>query len=314
MPTQLPPKRPLPKLPPKVVQKTVAQKEAARPAKTFTISTADSTKCGQKFIMYGKSGIGKSSLATLKEHVVFISIDDGARNIIHPVTRKNIQLVDDVFTYQDLRDVLAQKDLFPENCTIVIDTITKVERLAEAHVLMTVPHESGKKSINNINDYGWAQGFGHIYDHMRYLLSDLDRHISQGRNVLLLAQLSQVAISNAEGFDYLEDGPKLQDNKKGLVRTEFIEWADHVIRVAYLNFEVQRDTDKSRTAKVIQAAADPTARALFTGGAVHYVAKTRPLPNGQKLPDIISFESERDNSLWAFLFGEAVIPEEIISE
>jgi hypothetical protein len=296
------------------VPRQVASKkkvEASRPLKKFTIGAPPAGNYGQKFLIYGKSGIGKSTLASTKQNLVFISIDDGARNIRHPQTGALIDRALGVETYQDIRDALQQPELFPEGCTIVIDTITKVERLAETHVLENIPHEKGN-TINSLNDYGWGQGFRHVYDHMRYLLSDMDRVIATGRNIILLAQVDQVNVSNAEGFDYIEDGPKLQDNKLGRVRTEFIEWCDHVIRVGYLNFDVRRDSDKSKVAKV---ADDSTERGLFTGGAAHYVAKTRPLPGGGKLPEIISFSSERDNSLWVFLFDEAVIPdEEVVSE
>lgn len=311
-PSAPPPKSPPPsknKLPsvPKVqVPRPAASKkskESTRTPKTFTIAAPKTETYGQKILLYGKSGIGKSTLAALKDNVVFISVDDGARNILHPATSEPIRIVQGIESYQDIRDAFHQSDLFPEGCTIVVDTITKTERWAETHVIENIPHEKGAR-INNLNDYGWGAGFRHIYDHMRYLLTDMDRIVATGRNVILLAQVDQVQVSNAEGFDYLEDGPKLQDNKLGRVRTEFIEWCDHVVRVSYLNFDVRRDSDRAKTAKVID---DSTVRGLFTGGAAHYVAKTRPLPGGGKLPEVISFETELDNSLWVFLFGEKVL-------
>lgn len=283
----------MPKLPKN--PKGPAAKEHVK--KTFTIGSLNAEGAGQKILMYGKSGIGKSTLASMADNPVFLDIDGGCKGIIHPQTGNPVDHVGGIETFQDLRDVLHQKNLFPDECTIVLDTITKVEPFAIEHIMDTVSID-GRRAAS-FRKYGW-DGERHLLDQYRLLLSDLDAHIAEGRNVILLAQLAQITVANAEGADYLEDGPKLQHRKDCSVRTETIEWADQVLRLGYLDFEVEKDNIKAKAGKVTS---NDATRAVFAGGAQHFIAKSRPV-NGVKLEPIIRFAAENDNALWAYIFGQ----------
>jgi hypothetical protein len=252
---------------------------------------------GQKIVIYGKSGIGKSTLASMADNAVFLDIDGGCKGITHPQTGQPIQHVGGIDTFQDLRDVLHQPDLFPAGCSIVLDTITKVEPYAIQHVLDTVTIDG--RLATSFRKFGW-DGERHLLDQYRLLISDLDAHVEAGRNVILLGQLAQITVANAEGADYFEDGPKLQHRKDCSVRTEIIEWADQVLRIGYLEFEVQKDNQKAKAGKVTSH--DAT-RAVFAGGAQHFIAKSRPV-NGVRLEPIIRFAAENDNALWSYIFGQ----------
>jgi hypothetical protein len=191
-------------------------------------------------------------------------------------------------------------NLWPEGCTTVIDTGTKLEQWAEPHIFAN--YKQNGQTVTSMRKYGW-DGPAHLLETMRLILSDLDNLVRKGRNVILLAQLSQITVANAEGMDYLEDGPKLQHNKQYSVRTEVCEWVDHVMRLGYANFQVASDHDKAKTGKV--QAGDAT-RAVFTGGAQHFIAKSRPI-NGYRIPAVIGFEHEADDSLWRFVFEGAKV-------
>ena len=142
---------------------------------------------------------------------------------------------------------------------------------------------------------------------MRNLLTDLDPLVRQGKNIILLAQLAQISVANAGGDDYIEDGPKLQHRKDCSVRTEVCEWADHVFRIGLLNFEVEKDDAKAKAGKVTS---DDGTRAIYTGGAAHFFAKSRPVIEGReapyRIPNVISFALPEDSSLWSYVFGGAV--------
>lgn len=266
-------------------------------AKTFSVTAQDGKGQGQKIVIYGKSGIGKSTLAAMAPNTVFLDIDNGTSNLVHPETHNLIMHVAGIETFQDLRDALSQPDLFPVDSTIVIDTITAVEALAERHVLDTIPKDG--QTMKSIKQYGWGDGHRHVLDTIRLLLSDLDRLVRGGRNVILISQLDQVTISNAEGSDYLEDGPKLVHFRNCSIRTSVVEWADQVFRVGYADMTVYKDNDKARAGKVDGDAE----RAIFTGGAQHFIAKSRPI-GGEKLPPIIRFAAENDNAVWHYVFGQ----------
>lgn len=270
----------------------------AHVAKTFSIKTWSDANEGEKIAMYAKTGTGKTTLASLAPNPVYFGFDDGGRKIKHPVTGKDIAVVDGITDFQDVRDALHQDNLFPDDCTIVMDTLTKLEEVMESYIFRHYKQKGA--TVTAMRQYGW-DGPAHVLDCFRLLLTDLDAHVRKGRNVILLSQLGQVTVANAEGVDYLEDGPRVSHNKQYSVRSEVCEWADHVLRLGYLNFNVAKDNDNSKTGKV--QGADAT-RAVFTGGAQHFVAKSRPI-DGYRIPAVISFEHAGDDSLMKYLFEGA---------
>jgi energy-coupling factor transporter ATP-binding protein EcfA2 len=301
-PPSLPPKPPAPSAPPKAppariaVPRPSAQVPAKRAVKTFGVADWSGTTEGEKVVIYGKSGIGKTSLAAQIPGAIFIGLDDGGRKITNPITGQPVKAVQGITSVYDLRDALNQASLWPDGCSIVIDTVTKFEELSEAYLFEN--YKTKKGTATSMRDFGW-DGAGYLLDTLRLLLTDLDPHIRKGHNVILLSQLAQVRVANAEGTDYLEDGPKLQHNNQYSSRTELCEWSDHVLRVGYLDSTVIREEGK----KVGKVSGDET-RAVFSGGARHFIAKSRPI-DGYRIPTVIPFETHADNSLWQFLLEGA---------
>ena len=272
---------------------------SARVAKVFSIRPWTSEGQGKKIVMYGKSGIGKTTLAAMAPGAVFIGVDDGGRMIPNSKTGEPVNAIPDIVGFQDVRDVLHQKNLWPEGCTVVIDTVTKLDEQMEPYIYEHYKTAQGG-TVASMRKYGW-DGPAHQLECYRLLLSDLDALVRTGRSVILLAQLAQITLANAEGMDYLEDGPKLQHNKQYSVRLELCEWADHVFRIGYADFRVAADHDKARVGKV---QATDAVRSVYTGGAQHFIAKSRPI-NGYRIPTVISFAEAGDDSLWSFVFGGA---------
>jgi hypothetical protein len=254
-------------------------------------------------ILYGASGKGKTTLASMAPAPVFIGLDDGGRMVRNPVSGEPIRRVPGVETFQDVRDALHQSGLFDAAKSIVIDTGTILELLAIQHVIDTIPHEKAGTKIEHLDDYGYGKGYNHLFDTMRLIFQDLDSHVRQGRNVIVLCQQCPVVIANAAGANYLQDGPKLYapgpDSKQTFtVRGYACEWADHVFKVDYLQtavFGARQDKDgKEHAGKVTGS----TKRAVFTMPSdPSYFAKTRTLTD-----PVISFETAADDSLWKILF------------
>lgn len=281
------------------------QRKEQKTPKKFSVSPLAGNDEGEKIVIYGKSGIGKTTLAAQVPGAVFVPIDDGARKIVNPLTGEPVSAFNGIEDFDDLRAATQQAaDLIPKGGAIVIDTVTKVQPLAEAWVVENVPVEKGGKA-KNIESFGFGKGYRHTLDAIRNWLTDLDRLIRSGIHVILLSQLDQATVANASGVDYLEDVPKLLENKQGPIRTEVCEWADHIIRIGYLSMAVNKDDESSRVGK----ARGDSVRAIFTGGALHFMAKSRPI-SGNRLPPIIGFETEKDNSLWQFVLEGAVAEQE----
>jgi len=304
MPSKPPSKKGKPTVPPKAKSKPNVpspKQDTPRQSKKFTTAPLRGDNEGEKIVIYGKSGLGKTTLAAQVPGATFVPLDDGARKITNPMTGEPVLAITGVESWDDLRDATRQApDLLAENGALVIDTATRAQPLAEAWVVENVPVEKGGRA-KNLEAFGFGKGYRHVLDQFRLWLTDLEHVIRSGRHVVLLCQLDQSIVPNPAGIDYYEEVPKLIENKQGPVRTEVCEWADHLIRLGYLDVDVSKDDKEARVGKV----SGDNRRAIFTGGAQYFAAKSRPI-NGNRLPPVIGFEDVDDNSLWQFVLEGAV--------
>jgi len=273
-----------------------------RTAKMFSVKSWDGAGEGQKVIIYGGSGKGKTTCAALAPMPVFIGLDDGGRMVHNGITDELIKHIPDVETFQDVRDVLHQPGLFADYKSVVIDTGTILELLAMQWVIENVKHEKNKP-IARIEDYGYGKGYQHMFDTMRLIFQDLDAHVRQGRNVILLCQQCPQVIANASGSNYPQDGPKLYapgpDSKQTFTTRGYAcEWADQVLKIDYLQQQVVGaridDQGKEHAGKVV----GNTMRAVFTMPTdPSFFAKTRTLTD-----PVVAFADPADDSIWRMLF------------
>lgn len=267
----------------------------AQPVKVFKKGKADSGQ-GTKLIIFGESGIGKSSLAVLAPKPIFIPLDDGSTNLRDPFTHEKVDQVQDCFTFADTRGALQQYSLYDDNESIVIDTATKLQDLSHPYMFATIPHEKGH-TVTSIEGYGFGKGYRHLYDTMKLILMDADELVRRGKNVIFIAQCIARSVPNAAGEDYLCNCPRLYPGSKNLPSLEalYCEWADHVLFVDHANTEV---LDKKISGD--------TMRAVFTQSQLHFRAKTRPLASGKIVPPVVSFETIEDDSIFQYIFeGDA---------
>jgi hypothetical protein len=269
--------------------RTIPVRPTAKPQKTFTIETWDGNATGEKIILYAESGMGKTTLASMAPDPVFIGLDDGGRKIRNPITGEELRFIPNVRDFDDVRGAL-NACLTLDCKTVVVDTITVLEEFGIKHVVVNVPvMRSGGKAEKAINimSYGWNEGFRHLYDSMRLILLDCDKLIVAGKNVILIAQGTNHRIANPAGLDYLCDGPRLYNGKPSVLSL-YVEWADHVLRIAYQ--QVSADKTKKATGD--------TTRVIFTKPEIYFMAKSRTVEENP-----ISFTTKSDDSIWTFVFG-----------
>ncbi|KKL60848.1 hypothetical protein LCGC14_2201250 [marine sediment metagenome] len=273
VPASLQKAKPLPKLSPK---------------KKFKVETYDVENQGERIIVYADSGIGKTTLISLLGDVVFIDLYGGSDKIKHPVTGEPLTYIPGVETFQDVRDVLQSPEVFKDYGTVCIDTVTRLEQIAEPWIFANILASKNRR-VKHLKEYGWNEGYYHLYNTMRLILQDCENLIHQGKNIVLSAQSSPIKVANAGGEDFLKDAPRLYDGKPSNV-AQFVEWADHVFKIGYIDLAVEEKKAKGSTT-----------RGIYTDGEVYFTAKSRTISS--EYP-VISFENPQDDSIWKFLFKD----------
>lgn len=273
----------------------VGNKKPAAVAKIFKTATWETAEEGKRIILYGDSGMGKTTLAAMLPNPKFADFRGGSDKIKHPVTGEKLTHIPGVETFEDVRTICHQPGLLMPGDTLVVDTGTEFEDRGLEWTLANIPHEKGKSvPIHRIEDYGWGKGYRNLYDTMKLPLSDFDTLIHRGVSVAINCQMMQIEIAHAGGEDFLCDVPKLQHQHgktTPAVWALYCEWADHVLKIGYN--DVQTEDGK---------AAGGSERAVFVHGKVYFKAKSRTIPN--RFP-IVSFSHPGDDSIWEFLFNEA---------
>jgi hypothetical protein len=241
---------------------------------------------GTRIAIYGPGGIGKTTLAaTAPGPVAFIDLDESLAALHDQLNELELRIVQGIETWQDLRDVL-QGDGWDEIKTIVLDTGTKAEELATAHVVKTIPGERDRK-CERIEDYGYGKGYTYLYDTFITLLSDLDQHVRAGRNIVLVCHDCVTMVPNPDGEDYQQYQPRLSSpaSGKSSIRLRVREWVDHLLFVGY-NVTVKDNKAKANGSRTIY----PVERPLC-------MAKSRSLTDAIPL-------AKYSTELWKQLFGE----------
>jgi hypothetical protein len=186
-------------------------------------------------VIYGPGGVGKTELASMLAQVnispFFIDLEDGTK--FHNVSRCDPAPQ----TFDELRQVLQDDQLWDGFGAVVIDSLTKAEELCIAWTLANVPKNEQNGRATSIESYGFGKGFTHSYESFLPLLGDLDAHIRKGRHVICLAHECTTTVPNPTGEDWLRYEPRLQSpaSGKASIRHRVKEWCDHLI---YIGFDV----------------------------------------------------------------------------
>lgn len=267
--------------PPKAMPKAAA---VAVPAKNFKIESGEMPGAGKKIMIHADTGMGKTTLAGLAPTPVFIGLDNGGVGI------ENYRRVggDPVENFLDVRAAL-QAPIYGEYETVVVDTVTLLEEWGEKHVVATTPNDKGE-TMKNIVQYGWNNGYRHLYDTMKLILQDCDALIRGGKNVILVAQSTPHSVPNPGGEDFIRQGPRLINRKNANTEALYCEWADHIFHIGYRFLSV----DKKKKATGVGQ------RAVFVHPEPHFRAKSRTLGLNKA---VVEFADPTDDSIWQFLFA-----------
>ena len=261
----------------------------AKPKINYQLTTLGTNNRGKKIILYGVTGLGKTTLSALIPNSAFLSLDGGADEIRHPVTGEKLQGINAI-SFEETRSILQSTAFNPVN-TIILDHTTELQRLALPYMFNTIKMQGGG-TARNIEEYGYHKGYRHWYDTMCLILTDCDRWIRAGKNVVLIAQESIAKWVQAGAEDFVMGAPELYHDKSVSILTAYLSWADHVFRIGYANLTVE----KGKVNPVKE-------RAVFIHPDATFFAKSRTIPSGEDGYDVVTFENTQDNSIWRLVFG-----------
>ncbi len=302
MPPKVPKKRPPLQMPKKSTPAT-----AGAVYFDFSVGQKETTD-GQRIMIYGPSGRGKSTIASLLRNNIFIPVCDGSKDIRNPETGElvtSLSLPDDQpYTFNAVRAALQSPALDPFQY-VTLDHITKVEAISEEYIFEHFTKKDGR--AKSLKDYGYGDGFGHLRSTMRLILQDIDALIKRGKTVIVLAQSDDKRVSNPGGDDFLKSCPGLYHDRNNSVMNDYFEEMDYVFRLDYYDMAVS--AEKAFGVRKIGKVSGTGTRVFFAADEPHYMAKKRCARHGFPIPDVIGFADQTDNSLWEYLFT-GVAPEE----
>lgn len=179
------------------------------------------TPTAPKLMIYGLSGVGKSTLASKLKNPIFIDMEGGL-NYMDVARTPTLTKVDDFYT------VLAElyntaKDGKREYDTIVVDSadwlVRKVVEKAAG-----IDKTKLDETLNRSNG-GYGNGKQVLENHIRTkLLPMLVLLNKQGYGICLIAHADRKTLMSSEGNDVEQITPKIDVNTMNV----FVEWCDNV--------------------------------------------------------------------------------------
>ena len=231
--------------------------EAARPKKQSLLLNVTTRKRRRPAfgVIYGQSGIGKSTFATGAPDPIFIPTERGLDQIT----------VAKLPTPKDFAELYAQVDALDKEehsyRSIVLDTLDATELLIWARVCQ-------EAKVKSIEDYGGGYGKGYVRARELWtgLLQKLSE-MSERFNVILLAHAHIKTVNDpslSTGFDLWRI--RLHDKSAEIIR----QMVDMIL-FANLETAIQKDSPKARKGRGVVSGD----RQLWTSPATGFEAKNR---------------------------------------
>jgi hypothetical protein len=255
MPPQLKP-APAPKAPTQTVK---------APTK-FSIQTGI-TRNGFKLGIYGPEGIGKSTLASLCPDALFADIEGSMADI----DCKKVPELSTDYNWTLLREWVQSLS----NCIAGIDSMTRAEDWAMAHVIKTKKSNDGVAASDSLEDFKYGAGATFVVDEFRKLIGDIDSARRRNVSFIMVAHARVNRFKNPDGSDFVRYEPRLVDTPKVSNMLQWVQFLDHL---AFINLDmavtkgkvagggsrtIYLDSSPSRISKCRGISSDPI---IFTEG------------------------------------------------
>lgn len=183
-----------------------------------------------KLMIYGLSGVGKSSLAAKLNKPIFLDFEGGLNYLGVDRTPQYTKLED---FYEDLVDLYRKAEVGKkEYDTIVIDSVDwMVRKIVEKAA--GIDKHNLTETLNRSNG-GYGNGKQVLENHIRTkLLPTLVALNKQGYGICLVAHADRKDLMDADGVDVERVTPKIDVNTMNV----FVEWCDNVFYLKHVDGE-----------------------------------------------------------------------------
>ena len=247
---------------------------------------------GQKVIIYGPEGIGKTTLASQFPNPVFIDTEGSTKN--YDVAR---------FPAPTSWEMLKQEAEYSlthpgEVGTLVIDTADWAEKLCNQAVC-------ARSDKNGIEDFGYGKGYTYAAEEFGRLLDILNRVVAAGIHVVITAHAQLRKVEQPDEMTAY-DRWELKCSKQ--LSPMLKEWADMVLFCNYKTIIVQNENGKGK--------AQGGRRVMYTTHHTCWDAKNRFNMQDELDMDyrLISFAFEQRQDYTAYQYAQPATQEQPVPE
>lgn len=181
------------------------------------------TPTAPKLMIYGLSGVGKSTLAGKLKKPIFIDMEGGLNNM-------NVDRTPTLTTFGEFYGAL--NDLYNEAKTgkreydtVVIDSVDWLHRKIVEQAAGIDNSKDGLEQTLNRSNGGYGNGKQVLENHIRTkLLPALVKMNKLGYGICLIAHADRKTLMNSDGTDTEQITPKIDVNSMNV----FVEWCDEV--------------------------------------------------------------------------------------
>lgn len=179
-----------------------------------------------RLLIYGTSGVGKSTLAAHAPKPIFFDPTSGTAEL-------DVVRYDEAeWTFSKLFEAIEEVAKSKEFETLVIDELGAFEQLAWNEVC-----KAGKKA--HILEFDWGKGYSASLDKFRKLTVVLEQLASK-KNVILIGHSKVSQFNNPEGNDYHRYVIQLHEKVAGLL----FQWSDACLFCRYEEFTGETEKKK----------------------------------------------------------------------